>query len=48
MRWAIEAYERLMWAQANRPDPAEITRLDEAAEREAVNAKIRRRLPPVA
>ncbi len=48
MRWAQEAYDRLKWQEANRPDPETVTKLTEAQERDAVNAKIRRGLPRVA
>lgn len=48
MRWAQEAYDRLKWQEANRPDPAEVQKLTDAQERDAVNAKIKRGLPKVA
>lgn len=47
MRWAQEAYDRLMDAQRNRPDPVELKAWEEAQKREAVNATIKRRLPKV-
>lgn len=47
MRWAIEAYERLIAAQQNQPAPEDEERARKEAERQAVNARIRRRLPKV-
>lgn len=47
MRWALEAYDRLVEAQRNRP-PAHVVEAWEAEQkRDAVNASIKRRLPKV-
>lgn len=48
MRAAIEAYQRLMDAQRNRPSEEDMAAWERRNEREAVNAKIKRRLPKVA
>lgn len=47
MRWAQEAYDRLMEAQRNRPDPVTQKEWEETQRRKDVNASIRRRLPKV-
>lgn len=47
MRWAQEAYDRLMEARRNRPDPVEMKAWEDAQKRSAVNAMIKRRLPKV-
>lgn len=47
MRWAIEAYERLKWAERNRPEQHVIEAMKREQERAELNARIRRRLPKV-
>lgn len=47
MRWAQDAYDRLVWAQRNRPDADVMAAWDAQRKREALNASIKRRLPKV-